>query len=207
MERRILVRTCLKAAAVAAAVDALALTVAHILSGGPAPITVVRLTPALAWDLPAGLSRWWDVIAAAGCAAFVTYTWVRRDDAKQEKLFGLPKYTVMALAAFFPLGLLAGTVGLLAAAAAPPAIGLVLGLILGLVMTKPDGVRTAAADGYDAATLAAAAVGLGAGVSVCFGLGLIVMVLAVPLAAGGYLAGYYLAFAAKFFASDGRRPE
>jgi hypothetical protein len=180
----------------ALSVLAVFLVVAH-LGGRIAPVQELKFWPGSSVAMGSGLSRWWDVLAAAVLGPFLLLALGGRGAREPEKIAGLPKYATATFVAFLALGLAAGLSGLLIGLVAPLASGLLIGAIVGLVVGKPEGWRTVAVDGADAGSVIAAGCGVGIGLTNCLLIGLAVALMAVPLVLLFYGLGYYLAHGCK----------
>jgi len=178
-----------------------------LLGGRLAPIQELKFWPDAAVMLASGLSRWWDILAAAAWGVVLMLALGGRRAQEKEKIAGLPKFATATFVAFLALGLAAGLAGLLIGVAAPPVAGLFVGLIVGLVVSKNEGRKTVLADGLDAGSIMAVGCGFGIGLTNSLLIGLAVSLLAVPLAMFFYGLGYYLAIGYKlvFSADSGRR--
>lgn len=167
------------------------------LSGGLSPVRELKFWPGLTVGLAPGISRWWDVLAAAALGPFLLLALGGRAAKERESIAGLPKYATATFVAFLALGLAAGVSGLLIGVVAPAASGLLIGAIVGLVIGRPEGWKTVAIDGVDAGSVIAAGCGVGIGLTSSLTIGLAAALVAVPLVTLFYALGHCLTAAAK----------
>jgi len=136
---RLIVRWSIFTAALIAAFWAI-----FLLTTGSVPIVEsIRLTDTLNWDLPFGVSRWFDVFLGPIYAVTVIQFFylvgrIGQGD-KEDILVDLAGVLVFSLAAGLVLGL---TTGLVFGLAAVLAVGFVVGLVDGLVLGLAVGLAT-----------------------------------------------------------------